>query len=104
MKFLRSKYCALTVALILSCFGAACLGSSKQDIPKLIRQTQSKVAHDRNTACLALASLGPEAEEAVPVLARLLKDQNSGVRSSAAYALRAIATPDAQKALDRYQK
>lgn len=104
MKILSPKYYSLFAGVIVSCFFITCLGPSKEDIPRLIQQTQSKIAHERNTACLSLASLGPDAEDAVPALARLLKDQNNGVRSSAAYALRAIATTDAQKTLDRYKK
>lgn len=81
----------------------ACGKPSPEKIEQLTKELSAKASGDRNRAALELAGYGGTARAAVPGLARCLRDENSGVRSSAAYALREIGTPDAIKALDSYQ-
>ncbi len=82
---------------------AGCGKADPQEIERLSKNLSAKTASDRNQAALALAGYGTGARAAVPNLVRCLKDENAGVRSSAAYALRSIGTPEAIKALDAYQ-
>ena len=82
------------------------VGCCDQDkIPTLTRTLYSPVAKERNDAALELARCGSAADGAVPILAQLLYDDNVGVQSASAYALRQIATPRAkrvlQEAIDR---
>ena len=56
-------------------------------------------AQTRFNAAYALARFGARADEAVPALARALKDSNRYVRNHSAEALRHIGTPAAQQAL-----
>lgn len=94
----------LIVFLSFFCLFSACKESSETAVPFLVSQLSSKESGDRNKAALKLASYGKEAGPAVKPLIRLLQDDNGGVRSSAAYALRQIDTLEARKALDEYQK
>ncbi len=88
----------------VSCFVFSCKESASTAVPKLVLELKSKESGERNRAALRLASYGKEATPAVRPLIGLLADSNPGVRSSAAYALRQIDTPEARKALDEYQK
>lgn len=72
----------------------------KAAVPKEISKLYSEKAQDRNAAALALAGCGSLAESAVPRLAQLLYDNNVGVQSSAAYALRKINSPAAARAIE----
>jgi HEAT repeat protein len=92
--------------LLLSffCLFSACRESPETAVPSLVTKLSSSESGDRNRAALKLASYGKKAEPAVKPLIRLLQDDNGGVRSSAAYALRQIDTLEARKALDEYQK
>ncbi len=76
----------------------------KIEVPKLIKQLNSSDSSIRNSAAMKLGSYGSDAEAAVRPLARLLGDENGGVRSSAAFALRKIDTPEARRALEKYKK
>lgn len=69
-----------------------------------MKQLQSVDSHERNTAAQGLAAYGLSAKQAVKPLTRALHDENSGVQSSAAYALRKIDTPEARQVLESYQK
>ena len=82
----------------------SCHTSAEKNLPPLIKKLQSADVETRNQAALALAPYGERAKPAVPGLIRLLGDPNTGVRSSAAYALREIGTPEANTALDNYGK
>ncbi|MCB0322357.1 MAG: HEAT repeat domain-containing protein [Bdellovibrionales bacterium] len=73
-------------------------------MPKLIKQLSAKDSSTRNKAAYALAGYGADAKPATRALIARLKDPNMGVRSTAAYALRSIGTPEATKALDAYEK
>lgn len=97
MRYLKFCICGLLL-LVLAC------GPSKEDLPILIKELRSSESATRNKAALALAEFGAEGEKAVPSLIMLLNDESGGVRSSAAYALRKIDTPQARRALDSYQK
>ena len=83
---------------------SACREAAETGVPKLIKQLQSKDAHQRSVAARALADYGLEASDAVRPLINTLWDDNIGVRSSAAYALTQIGTPEAKKAIEHYKK
>lgn len=73
-------------------------------IPKNINKLQSGYASVRNEAALSLARCGAKASAAVPTLSRLIYDDNVGVQSSAAYALRKIDTKEARAVLARAEE
>lgn len=85
------------------CVGAVCLVGccNSEQVPDLISDLSSGVARERNQAALKLARCGEKASRAVPVLEQLLYDENVGVQSSAAYALRKIDTPAARRIMER---
>jgi len=89
------------VLLVLLLAGTA--GCCKEErIPGFVRDLYSPTAKRRNEAALGLAHCsGPAVERAVPRLIDLMYDDNIGVQSSAAYALRKIDTPRARDALER---
>ncbi len=102
---MRSPYRLLTVVLILGSTNfLACQESAEIAIPRLQKKLYAKESSVRNQAALKLAGYGPEAAPATAALASTLKDSNAGVRSSAAFALRSIGTPEAEDALNKYQK
>jgi len=74
------------------------------DIPRNVGKLNSAVASERNEAALKLARCGAKADRAVPLLAQLLYDENVGVQSAAAYALRKIDTPRSRKIMDRIDR
>jgi len=71
----------------------------KDGVPKAIRSLNSENASERNKALLLLAKCSERAEPAVPRMIQLMYDQNVGVASSAAYALRSIDSQRARAAL-----
>jgi HEAT repeat protein len=73
-------------------------------IPDHIEALSSQVAKERNHAALKLGRCGDKAARAVPLLERLLYDENVGVQSSAAYALRTIDTPAARRIMERIDR
>lgn len=75
-----------------------------EDIPRNISKLNSAVASERNEAALKLARCGAKADRAVPLLSQLLSDDNVGVQSAAAYALRKIDTPRARKIMERIDR
>jgi len=93
------KHLALLLILLsVLPIGACC---DRDAIPKAERQLYSNTASERNDAALVLARCGASANGAVSRLAELLYDDNVGVQSSAAYALRKIDTTAAREALKR---
>lgn len=96
---MTSRSLLLIELLIILSLSACC---KSDQIPRYIRDLRSSNAKVKNEAALELANCGsPKADAAVSDLIRLLYDPNVGVQSSAAYALRRIATPEAEKALQR---
>ena len=84
---------------------AACQRKDSGELKQLIRDLSATDPKLRNKAALRLAAFGKEAEVAVPALIRILRtDPSKGIRSSAAYALRSIGTPEALAALESYEK
>lgn len=71
------------------------------EIPADVQRLSSQKTRDRTDAALHLARCGASAEQAVPRLTELLYDDNVGVQSAAAYALRKIGTSEARRALER---
>src|SRR5262249_4614518 len=59
----------------------------KQRINILLAHMKSPDFEDRRSAAQILGRIGPEAEEAVPVMIAALNDQNGSVRAAAASAL-----------------
>jgi len=94
----------LFAGLTALAFFASCKSVSKEELPQLIRDLKSSESTVRNQAAMKLAGLEGDGAEAVPALIAALYDPNGGVRSSAAFALRKIGTPAANKALDDYKK
>lgn len=89
---------ALVLLGLVSFLGGCC---NDKEIPKLTQNLYSGEPRERNDAALGLARCGDEAEGAVNRLAQLLYDENTGVQSAAAYALRQIDTESARAALER---
>ena len=88
------------VAVFLLFFAGCC---DKSEIPDYTRSLYSEAPRDRSNAALQLARCGSNASGAVARLSQLLYDDNVGVQSSAAYALRKIDTKDARAAMDRVE-
>ena len=74
---------------------------NESDIPTYKKGLYSSVAKERNSAALGLAKCGEKASDSVSRLGQLLYDENVGVQSSAAYALRKIDTESARVILQR---
>ena len=101
---LRGKSFCVSVLAASLILLSSCGGADSKTLKRLIGDLQSKETSSRNQAALKLASYGESAAPAVPALAQRLKDPNGGVRSSAAFALRAIGNKEANAALESYQK
>jgi HEAT repeat protein len=86
----------LLASLISTNLAACC---DERALPTAIRNLYSDKASDRNKALLLIARCGDRAETSVPRIAQLMYDENVGVASSAAYALRSIDTKAARSAL-----
>jgi len=78
---------------------AGCCSTEKAK--SLQTKLYSEKASERSNAAENLAYCGSNADSAVPRLAQLLFDENSGVQSMAAYALRKIDTPAARSVMKR---
>lgn len=89
------RHAWILVALAITC--TACC--DEKALPNAIRALNSEKASERNKALLLLAKCGERAEPAVPRIIQLMYDQNVGVASSAAYALRCIDSKRARSAL-----
>ncbi len=89
------RHAWLIVALTIS--ASACC--DEKAIPNAMRALNSENASERNKALLLLSKCGERAEPAVPRIIQLMYDQNVGVASSAAYALRCIDSKRARTAL-----
>ena len=76
---------------------AGCCDESK--VPGALRGLYASEPRERNKALQVLAQCSSKAESSVPRIAELMYDQNVGVASSAAYALRRIDTTEAREAL-----
>ncbi len=88
--------------LIYMLLGASLSGCCSQDKADALRtKLYSASARERSQAASSLAYCGSKAESAVPRLAQLLYDENAGVQSMAAYALRKIDTPRARAIMKR---
>lgn len=71
----------------------------EKGLPKALKNLYSEKASERNQALLQIGRCGDRVESAVPRIAQLMYDENVGVASSAAYALRSIDTKSARAAL-----
>lgn len=93
---------ALTLFLILALSLNSCCNEKKaQSAGRDLYHQSAKV---RNQAAMTLAGCGSKAKSSVPRLIELLYDENIGVQSSAAFALRKIDSPEARQALERATK
>jgi hypothetical protein len=97
----RRTFC-LVQFILLTVFLVSVVGCcDKSQIPDYTRSLYSDAPRDRSNAALQLARCGSNASGAVARLTQLLYDENVGVQSSAAYALRKIDTKDARAAMER---
>ena len=71
----------------------------EKGLPQALRNLHSEKASERNKALLLIGKCGERVDSAVPRIAQLMYDENVGVASSAAYALRSIDTKSARAAL-----
>jgi HEAT repeat protein len=86
--------------LVAWCFCVAVVGCcDEKALPTALKNLYSDKASERNKALLLIAQCGDRAESSVPRIAQLMYDENVGVASSAAYALRSIDTKNARAAL-----
>ena len=81
------------------------IGSGTKDaVPNLIRALKDQDADVRSNTAWALGSIRLEAKDAVPDLIQaLLQDESKSVRVAVVWALGSIGTPDALKAVEKYQ-
>lgn len=86
-----------TLTLLLATTAIACCDDKA--LPKALRDLYSDKPSEKNKALLLIAKCGERAESAVPRINQLMYDENVGVASSAAYALRSIDTKSARNAL-----
>src|SRR5687767_6230435 len=86
----------MLVAIVLTLVG--CRGEDPFSVENLMKSLQDTDAGNRLTAVQTLATYGPGAKPAVPLLINSLRDDDADVRVAAAYALAAIG-PDAEAAL-----
>lgn len=89
------KYRLLYLVLII--FSSGCCDEAA--ISKNIQNLTGASAKLKSESALSLSRCGAKAAKAVPLLAGLIYDQNVGVQSAAAYALRQIDTPQAREIL-----
>lgn len=87
----------ILLALVLPSVFTGCCDEAA--IPATTDKLYSSEAKVRNRAALDLARCGDSASRAVGRLSQLLYDENVGVQSSAAYALRKIDTKEARASL-----
>ncbi|HIA69180.1 TPA: HEAT repeat domain-containing protein [Candidatus Poribacteria bacterium] len=74
--------------------------TQEQKVEKLISKLQHKNPKVRQTSVVALTKMG---KDVVPVLIQALQGQNREIRSRAAFALGRIGTPEALKAVKKYE-
>lgn len=87
-------------ALMFAVMLASSCTKSDAELDETIARLKSADSKVRSKAALDIAGFGGRATRAVPLLAAMLKDANAGVKSAAAYALREIGGPVAEKALE----
>lgn len=76
---------------------------TEQLIHELRQGLRASYPGDRERAARRLGQLGPKAAEAVPTLIRAMKDASGPVRNAAVWALAAIGTPEAIRAVEEYE-
>lgn len=86
-------------ALLLFFFVSGCCNEA--EIPQLLQKLDSVKTREKTEAALALAKCGEDGAGAVTKLSRLIYDENPGVQSAAAYALRKIDTPAARAVMEQ---
>ena len=91
----RSLLTAYTVLMIVTMVGCC----DEKALPKALKDLYSDKASERNKALLLIGKCGERVESSVPRIAQLMYDENVGVASSAAYALRSIDSKSARNAL-----
>ena len=100
---MKTGICRGFLAICLNIGLSSCC--DKAEAAKARQALYSGIAKERNDAAQTLAYCGAsEGAKAVPRLTQLLYDENIGVQSSAAYALRKIDTKEARAALDNATK
>jgi HEAT repeat protein len=87
------------VGVLLMFLGSACCHES--EIPMALKGLYSSDPRDKNRALQVLARCPQQSESSVQRIAALMYDENVGVASSAAYALRKIDSKQAREALEQ---
>jgi hypothetical protein len=77
---------------------------SISEVDKAIQGLYASYPGDREKAARRLGSYGVAAADAVPALRKALKDSSGPVRTAALWALRAIGTPEAIKAVKAFER
>jgi HEAT repeat protein len=90
--------------LVVFAFIAVTGCCDERALPSAIKALYSEKPSDQNKALLLLAKCKHKADSAVPRIAQLMYDDNVGVASSAAYALRCIDSKEARAALKRAEQ
>ena len=99
------KLYACLCCLLLLIFISSCRHNSEEKLESLVKALSSPDKGIRNSSALDIARFGKDGHKAVPGLIKLLNsDPSRGIRTSAAFALRSIDTPEAIKALDSYSE
>lgn len=91
------------LSLLLAAISSLSACCDKDKLPERMRALYSEDAHERSQAAWKLASCGSAASKAVPRLAELLYDPNTGVQSAAAFALNKIDTPEARAIMEEVE-
>ena len=94
-----------TGLLLLGLLLLGCESRSPEKLRILVAELRSSDPEERNAAALSIGRYGPDGKAAVPELVRVLtSDKSRGIRTSAAYALRQINTPEAIRAIEEYRE
>ena len=91
-------------ALLILCMAHIAGCCNEKSLPDALRNLNSPNASDRNKALQVITQCGSRGESAVPRISQLMYDENVGVASSAAYALRKIDSKRAREALKRAER
>lgn len=93
------QHVRLFLAFLISLTVTACC--DEKALSGALKDIYSDKASQRNKALQVISQCGKRGESAVPRIAQLMYDDNVGVASSAAYALRKIDSKAARAALKR---
>ena len=96
---IMKRHSVLFFAILISLSVSACC--DEKALSGALKDIYSDKASQRNKALQVISQCGKRGESAVPRITQLMYDENVGVASSAAYALRKIDSKAARAALKR---